>query len=115
MAQVDHSELSRRVTLVRRLMSSHFGAIDVTDVSSGTVKVRFTGMCVACPLRPMTLAATIRPALLEVAGVERVEMVGGRLSEEAEARLAGLTQTKWTKSLMATDSDRAAVDFRRSD
>ena len=51
------------------------------------VHVAYTGMCTGCPLRPLTTSATVRPALLELDGVEAVEVEGSRISAEAEARL----------------------------
>jgi hypothetical protein len=45
-------------------------------------------MCTGCPLRPVTTASTIRPALLELDGVTAVEIEGSRISAEAEARIA---------------------------
>jgi hypothetical protein len=44
--------------------------------------------CTGCPLRPVTTASTIRPALLELDGVTAVEIEGSRISAEAEARIA---------------------------
>jgi Fe-S cluster biogenesis protein NfuA len=70
-------------------LAGHFGSIEIVDVSvDGTVRIRFLGMCTHCPLRPVTLAATVRRALLEVKGITRVEAIGVRISAEAEERLA---------------------------
>ena len=52
------------------------------------MRLRFTGMCTGCHLRPLTTASTIRPALLSLDGVTAVEIEGSRISAEAEARLA---------------------------
>lgn len=87
---IDRAALERRIDEVCRLMSAHAGAIELVDVSAGgTVRVRFTGMCVGCTLRPLTMRATVLPALSEIAGVTAVVADGTRISEEAAARLAG--------------------------
>lgn len=70
-------------------LRAHAGGIDLVDKSEdGTATMRFTGMCAGCPMRPLTTAATVRPALLSVEGVTRVEIDGSSISEYAEQRLA---------------------------
>ena len=44
-------------------------------------------MCAGCQYRPVTFAATVRPALLALEGVTAVEVAGSRISAEAEARV----------------------------
>jgi Fe-S cluster biogenesis protein NfuA len=73
---------------LRPVLDAHAGGIELVEVSGSTVRLRFTGMCTGCQLRPLTTASTIRPALLELAGVAAVEIEGSRISAEAEARLA---------------------------
>jgi Fe-S cluster biogenesis protein NfuA len=86
---VDRVALERRIDQVCRLMSAHAGGIELVGVyASGAVRVRFTGMCVGCTLRPLTMRGTILPALSEIAGVTAVDADGTRISEEAAARLA---------------------------
>lgn len=70
------------------MLGAHAGGIELLGVEGTTVRLRFTGMCTGCHLRPVTTASTIRPALLELPGVEAVEIEGSRISAEAEARLA---------------------------
>ncbi len=60
----------------------------MVEVEGGVVRLRYTGMCAGCHLRPLTTASTIRPALLALEGVIRVEIEGSRVSAEAEDRLA---------------------------
>ena len=82
---------------LRAVLDAHAGGIELVEVNGSTVRLRFTGMCTGCHLRPLTTASTIRPALLELAGVEAVEIEGSRISAEAEARLTavfGLVSTK---------------------
>ena len=62
--------------------------VPLLEVRDGVVRLRYTGMCTGCPLRPVTTASTVRPALLDVEGIEAVEVEGSRISAEAEARLA---------------------------
>jgi Fe-S cluster biogenesis protein NfuA len=73
---------------VRPALAAHAGDIQLIEIRKGTVRLRFTGMCTGCPLRPLTTASTLRPALLSVAGITAVEIEGSRISAEAEARLA---------------------------
>jgi Fe-S cluster biogenesis protein NfuA len=73
---------------MRPVLDAHAGGIELVEVEGSTVRLRFTGMCTGCHLRPLTTASTIRPALLELEGVEAVEIEGSRISAEAEARLA---------------------------
>jgi Fe-S cluster biogenesis protein NfuA len=81
--------LEDRIMEINALMRAHAGAIELLEVSEdGEVCVRLVGKCTGCELRPVTLAATIRPGLLAVEGVARVTATGVRVSEEAEQRLA---------------------------
>jgi len=106
---IDRAALERRIEEVCRLMSAHAGAIELIDVSAGgTVRVRFTGMCVGCTLRPLTMRATVLPALSAIAGVTAVHADGTRISEEAAARLAGYLGAQGTLAALepATQSGR---------
>jgi Fe-S cluster biogenesis protein NfuA len=78
----------RRLEELRPALSAHAGGVELVGVDGGTVRLRFTGMCTGCHLRPLTTASTIRPALLALDGVDAVEIEGSRISAEAEARLA---------------------------
>jgi Fe-S cluster biogenesis protein NfuA len=77
-----------RLERLRPILDAHAGGIELVELHGSTVRLRFTGMCTGCHLRPLTTASTIRPALLELTGVETVEIEGSRISAEAEARLA---------------------------
>ncbi|RKE38663.1 NifU-like protein [Paraburkholderia sp. BL23I1N1] len=71
------------------LLHGHAGGLELVDADdSGTVVVRFTGMCTGCLLRPMTSAATVQPALLRLEGVTEVKIEGSRISDEAARRIA---------------------------
>jgi Fe-S cluster biogenesis protein NfuA len=81
--------LEARIAEINALMRAHAGGVELLGVSEdGTVSVRFAGKCTGCELRPLTMAGTVRPGLLDVDGVHRVTAAGGRISEEAERRLA---------------------------
>jgi Fe-S cluster biogenesis protein NfuA len=82
------AEIIECMERLRPVLAAHAGGIELVEVDGGTVRLRFTGMCTGCHLRPLTTASTIRPALLGLAGVEAVEIEGSRISAEAEARLA---------------------------
>jgi Fe-S cluster biogenesis protein NfuA len=77
-----------RVEELGVVLSAHAGGIELVGVARGVARLRYTGMCTGCPLRPLTTVSTVRPALLEVEGVDAVEIEGSRISAEAEARLA---------------------------
>lgn len=88
---IDRQELDNAVARVNILMRAHVGAVDIADISpKGVVSLRFSGKCTGCELRPMTLAVTIKPALMRVAGVTDVIATGVRISEEAARRLAAI-------------------------
>jgi Fe-S cluster biogenesis protein NfuA len=81
--------LSQAVEELSQVLHAHAGGLELVDVDAeGGVTVRFTGMCTGCPVRPVTLVGLIKPALLELDGVEAVSAEGGRMSSHAEARLA---------------------------
>jgi Fe-S cluster biogenesis protein NfuA len=80
--------VEERVATLDRLLAAHAGGLQLGEVRGGEVWVSYTGMCTGCPLRPLTTTATVRPALLALDGVTAVHVAGGRISEEAEARLA---------------------------
>ena len=86
--RVDADLLARRVKAINVLIGSHAGSVEVLGVSpQGAVSIRYAGMCTGCEYRPVTTAGTVEPALLDVAGVTRVEVVGARVSDEAMARI----------------------------
>jgi Fe-S cluster biogenesis protein NfuA len=77
------------VARIDRRLRAHAGGLELRGVSpDGVVSVRYTGMCTGCPLRPLTTAATVRPALLGIDGVRELEVSGGRISDEAQRRIA---------------------------
>jgi len=84
-----HEAVQRRVRQIDGLLHTDGGGLELVDVSAdGTVRVRFDGFCVSCPMRPLTAASTVRPLLAAVSGVRSVEIAGCRLSAEAEERMA---------------------------
>lgn len=86
---VDREALAQRVDLLNRYIGMHAGGLEVEHASAaGDVVVKFTGMCTGCLYREATMAATVRPALLEVEGVSSVQAMGGRVSAQAASRLA---------------------------
>lgn len=77
-----------RVAALDRMLRSHAGGLALDGVDArGVVRVRFTGMCVGCELKPVTAATVIAPALAALEGVHGVEIAGGRVSEHALAAL----------------------------
>jgi len=62
---------------VRPLLQLHGGDVEVKDVdASGRVYLRFVGACCGCFLRPMTIAASVAPALRLLEGVASFEVEG---------------------------------------
>jgi Fe-S cluster biogenesis protein NfuA len=80
--------VEERLDSLRPVLSAHAGGVELVSVADGVVRVRYTGMCTGCHLRPLTTAGTVRPALLALDGVTSVEVEGSRISAQAEARLA---------------------------
>jgi Fe-S cluster biogenesis protein NfuA len=77
---------------IRPVLQVHGGDLTLLVVSKGTVTVRFEGACVGCPLRPVTMAVTIDPALRAIDGVESIRAEGVHVSQAAAARLAAAFQ-----------------------
>jgi Fe-S cluster biogenesis protein NfuA len=85
---LDIEALERRVARVSEAMATHGGGIELVGVDRrGGVRVRFTGLCSGCQLRPLTFVETIEPALQAIPGVDSVHADGARISEEALARI----------------------------
>jgi Fe-S cluster biogenesis protein NfuA len=81
-------ELELRVRQIDSLLHAHAGGLELQDGGDGErVRVRYTGMCTGCPYRALTTEATVRPLLMELSDVQEVEVAGGRISEEALARV----------------------------
>lgn len=93
--------VSARVTALDRLLRSHGGGLALDGVDAdGAVRVRFTGMCTGCELRPHTAATVIEPALGCLQGVTQVAIAGGRISREAQERLAASTDAASRAALL---------------
>lgn len=83
--------VEERVARVDRLLHAHAGGIELRRADpDGRLLLRYTGMCTGCPFKALTTEATVRPLLMEIDGVHAVEIEGGRISEEAQARLAAV-------------------------
>lgn len=80
----DVEEIKVRADVISHLLQAHGGGIDVLpSVGSDVLRVRFTGLCTNCCLRPLTMATIVRPLLGDVDGVRSVEVEGMRISDEA--------------------------------
>ena len=77
-----------RLEALRPALAAHAGGLELVSITGGVVRLRYTGMCSGCHLRPLTTASFVRPALLALDGVTEVQIEGSRVSAEAEARLA---------------------------
>jgi Fe-S cluster biogenesis protein NfuA len=86
---VDLPALEERIRELSTYINMHAGGLTLSHVSDdGAVEIAFTGMCTGCPYRPVTMVATVRPALMDVPGVTSVTALGSRVSAQAERRLA---------------------------
>jgi Fe-S cluster biogenesis protein NfuA len=83
-----NAHVTRRLAEINVILGAHAGGVELTAVENRVARLRFTGMCTGCPLRPVTTASTIRPALTQLAGIDEVEILGSRISAAAERRLA---------------------------
>lgn len=87
-------------------LHSHGGSVRLVEEQGSTVRLRYDGMCAGCMFRPLTTQATLRPMMRDRFGLE-VEVVGSRVSAEAEERLAkamsgsGSGSGSWTCPLPA--------------
>ena len=80
--------VTARVAALDRMLRSHGGGLELLSCdAAGRVRVRFTGMCVGCELRPVTAHTVVEPLLAELEGVRAVDVAGGRVSEYALAAL----------------------------
>jgi Fe-S cluster biogenesis protein NfuA len=87
--EIDVDSLTDRIGTLSSALSAHAGGLELRSIAKdGTVTVQFTGMCTGCPLRSVSFHGLVKPLLLKVAGVHEVCAEGGRISEEAEARIA---------------------------
>jgi Fe-S cluster biogenesis protein NfuA len=85
---MDAQQVRARVAALNRMLHAHAGGLELQSVEAGgVVRVRFSGMCVGCELKPVTAASVVQPALLALPGVTAVEIAGGRVSEEAQRAL----------------------------
>jgi Fe-S cluster biogenesis protein NfuA len=66
---------------VRPFIQGHGGDVEIVEVVDATVKVRFRAACQNCELKSVTYAGRIRPALLALPQVDRVECAEVSLSE----------------------------------
>jgi Fe-S cluster biogenesis protein NfuA len=83
------SLVAGRLEFVERVLATHAGGIRLVEVTGdGAVRLRFTGMCAGCMLRPLTMANVVAPALSDIAGVTRVDAAGTRVSVAAYARMS---------------------------
>jgi Fe-S cluster biogenesis protein NfuA len=81
--------VEERVAALDRLLKADGGGLELVAISPrGVVRVRFTGLCVQCPLRPITATTIVEPSLAELPEVAEVEVDRVRISLEARQRIA---------------------------
>ena len=80
----DPTALAARTEMISHLLQAHGGGIELVDNDTpDIVRVRFTGLCTNCCLRPLTVANIVRPVFTDLEGVRDVEVEGSRISTEA--------------------------------
>ena len=81
--------VEERVAALDRLLRADGGGLELVSVSpGGLVRVRFTGLCVQCPIRPVTAMTIVQPSLAELPEVAEVAVDRVRISLEAKQRIA---------------------------
>jgi Fe-S cluster biogenesis protein NfuA len=82
----DPREVAAHADAVSHLLRAHGGGIEVIAGDRPDVlRVRFTGLCTNCCLRPLTVATIVKPVLEDIDGVTDIEVEGIRISSEAMA------------------------------
>jgi Fe-S cluster biogenesis protein NfuA len=72
-------------------LRSHGGTVELRGIDqAGVVEVKFGGMCLGCPARPVTVMSVIRRCLAELDFVSDVQAVGVAISSETRQRLEGI-------------------------
>ncbi len=88
MSGPDRQEIEARTQVVSHLLQAHGGGVELVPTTRpDVVRLRFTGLCSACSLRPLTLARIIEPVMSDIDGVNEVEVDGCRISTEGVAAL----------------------------
>jgi Fe-S cluster biogenesis protein NfuA len=108
----ERQAVEQTVDALSRMIRAHAGGLQLVDLSAdGVVTVKYTGMCTGCQYRPVTTAGSVRPALLAVAGVTEVVVLGTRISAEAEARLADSLAPYAVQTRVTRIVQRAAEEY----
>jgi Fe-S cluster biogenesis protein NfuA len=82
------TDLESCMATLAAALNAHAGGLELLGISGdGTARIRYTGMCAGCLLKPLTTAALVAPLLTRVADIQTVHVEGGRISAEAEARV----------------------------
>lgn len=99
-------QLEEAVGLLKRMLRTHGGDISIAyDEETGKVEARLTGMCSACPLKPLTAAASVVPILEQVEGVTTINVAGARVSEAARQRIEAATRHQRESLIALTRKD----------
>jgi len=87
------ANLENRVVSLNRVMHAHRGGVELLQSEdSGSIVVRFAGMCTGCTYRPVCAETIVRPAIESLPGVVNVRIEGTRVNEENRRDLeAGLS------------------------
>ena len=107
--QATQSAVDARLDFVRRRLRAHAGGIELRGVDpDGIVRLRFTGMCAGCPLKPLTMAMVVIPALRPLKGVREVVAPGARVSATSQARLRTIKPPGHLKEKPPTNSENGS-------
>jgi Fe-S cluster biogenesis protein NfuA len=89
-----------RIGRISQVLGSHAGGVTLDKLGEGgDVVLRFTGMCVGCHLKPVTMMSLVIPALLDIEGVTSVEAPGAAASLESQERLRSYL-SRYSSSLL---------------
>ena len=107
------TDLDSCIATLAAALNAHAGGLELLGVSrEGTARIRYTGMCAGCLLKPLTTAALVAPALTRVADIRRVHVEGGRISAEAEARVLAAVGGQKRGSRWAGSAMHAEIEER---
>lgn len=118
MSAVSLDQVEHCVAKLNRLIRAHAGGLALEEITPDrVVRVRFTGMCAACDARALTMIGSVRPALMAIPGVTGVDVIGVRISTEAEEEIerdlrAHGADVNIARALAALDFVDAAAENR---
>jgi len=82
-----------------RILRGHGGGVKLARVEGSEVWVDLVDACEACPIRSVTFALTVQPALRAIPGVEEVRSHQVQLPESSLERLSARSRKMTTEGM----------------